>query len=251
MAQVFGHEKLRVYQKAMGFAAKRKALLDSLPRRVAACDHFSRGAESVLVNIAHASSSWSPKERIVYLGHASGSALECAACLDIFVAKRLLSGEDAYERKIVLAEVVSMLIRMREATADRVHEDHLEYQTKKGALFGHEGLDVYQAELQLISWLETISPQLTCSSDLLSKMDKSTTSIVLNTAEGNGRFSGTDQVKFLGIAYRATVQCASLVDLAIVDDDLVDIPLIEDGRILLRRIAAMLRSLSKAVSNDT
>jgi hypothetical protein len=41
--------------------------------------------ESILLNIARASSSWAPQERIVDLGNASGSALECAACLDIFV----------------------------------------------------------------------------------------------------------------------------------------------------------------------
>ena len=74
MTQLFGHEKLKVYQKGLGFAAIRSTLLDGLPRRVAACDHLDRGAESILVNIAHASSSWSPKDRIVYLGHANGSA---------------------------------------------------------------------------------------------------------------------------------------------------------------------------------
>lgn len=251
MAQLFGHERLKVYQKGLGFAARRKTLLDGLPRRVAACDHLDRGAESILVNIAHASSSWSAKERIVYLGHASGSALECAACLDIFVAKRLLTAQDGHQSKSVLAEIVSILVRMRETTADRVREDHAQYHTRKGNLFGHEDLDVYQAELQLISWLEQVSSQLACSSDVLSKLDKSTTSIVLNTAEGNGRFTGTDQVKFLSIAYKATVQSASLLDLAAGDGCSANPSLLEEGRDLLRRIAAMLRSLSKAVGDDT
>ena len=80
-------EVLQAPQKGMPFASMRKTLLDDLPRRVAACDHLDRGAESILLNVAHASSSWAPKERIVYLGNASGSALECAACLDIFVAR--------------------------------------------------------------------------------------------------------------------------------------------------------------------
>ena len=145
----------------------------------------------------------------------------------------------------------SILVRMRETTADRVREDHAPYHARKGNLFSHEDLDVYQAELQLVAWLEQISSQLACSSDLLSKLDKSTTSIVLNTAEGNGRFSGTDQVKFLGIAYKATVQSASLVDLAAADGCSADPSLVEEGRDLLRRIAAMLRSLSKAVGDDT
>ena len=250
MAQLFGHEKLKVYQKGLGFAAMRKTLLDGLPRRVAACDHLDRGAESILVNIAHASSSWSAKERIVSLGHASGSALECAACLDIFVAKGLLAGQEVYPGKSLLAEIVSMLVRMRQTTADRVREDHAPYRTKKGKLFSHEDLDVYQAELQLVSWLERVWLQLACSSDLLSKLDKSTTSIVLNTVEGNGRFAATDQVKFLGIAYKATVQSASLVDLATADGCSAAASLVEEGRDLLRRIAAMLRSLSKAVGDD-
>jgi four helix bundle protein len=250
MAECFGHERLKVYQKGMQFASMRKTLLDDLPRRVAACDHLDRGAESILLNIAHASSSWAPKERIVYLGNASGSALECAACLDIFVARAVAAGKDMYPGKSLLAEIVSMLVRMRETTADRVREDHATYRTKGGNLFSHEDLDVYQAEIRLISWLERMSSQFTCSSDLLSKLDKSTTSIVLNTVEGNGRFSGTDQAKFLGIAYRATVQSATLVDLTTADSCPTDPSLVEEGRDLLRRIASMLRQLSKAVRDD-
>ena len=50
MAKLFGHEKLKVYQKGMEFASIRSELLDELPRRVAACDHLNRGAESILVN---------------------------------------------------------------------------------------------------------------------------------------------------------------------------------------------------------
>ena len=250
MTQLFGHEKLVVYRKGMEFVAMRKTLLDGLPRRVAACDHLDRGSESILVNIAHASSSWSPKERIVYLGHANGSALECAACLDVFVAKCLLAAQDVYPSKSLLAEIVSILVRMRETTADRVREDQALYRTKKGKLFSHEDLDVYQVELQLVSWLESVSSQFACSSDLLSKLDKSITAIVLNTAEGNGRFTGKDQVKFLGIAYKATVQSASLVDLATVHGS-ANSSRVDEGRELLRRIAAMLTSLAKAVGNDT
>jgi len=47
MTQPFGHEKLIVYQKGMRFVALRSALFDGLARRVAACDHLDRGAESI------------------------------------------------------------------------------------------------------------------------------------------------------------------------------------------------------------
>ncbi len=249
MAQLFGHEKLKVYQKGMDFAELRKGVLQGLPRRVVACDHLERGAESILVNIAHASSSWSPRERIVCLGHANGSALECAACLDVFVAKKLLAAEDAYPGKSLLAEIVSILITMRKTTADRVCEGFATYRTEKGRLFSHEDLDVYQASLQLSTWVESMIVEFSCSADLLSKLDKSTTAVPLNIAEGTGRFTGTDKAKFFEIAYKATVQSAALVDLATASTS-TDPSRVEEGRSLLRRIAAMLTSLSKVVSHE-
>jgi four helix bundle protein len=246
MAELFGHEKLNVYRKAMQFATSRNDLLERLHRRVAACDHFNRSAESIPINIAHASSTWSPKERVVYLGHASGSALECAACLDIFVAKGLSGKHDIHSGKCLLAEIVSMLIAMWKTTADRVCEDHAMYRTERDSLFSHEDLDVYQAALRLTGWTESLRSVLSCSADLFSKLDTSTTSIVLNLAEGNGRFSGTDHAKFLGIAYKATVQSAALVDLATVKSP-ASLSQIEAGRNMLRSIATMLTALSKAV----
>ena len=67
-------------------------------------------------------------------------------------------------------------------------------------------------------------------------------------AEGNGRFTGPDQAKFYGIAYKATIQSAALVDLATVNDA-GGASRAEDGRELLRRTAAMLTALSKAAAH--
>ena len=248
MAEPFGHEKLIVYQKGLRFAAVRRALICGLTRRVAACDHLERGAESILVNIAHASSTWSANERIVYLGHANGSALECAACLDVLVAKSLLTAEDVYPGKSLLVEVVSMLITMRKTAANRVYEEHAAYHTKKGNLFDHEDLDVYQVALQLVAWLEPMLLVFSCSADLKAKLDKSTTSVVLNIAEGNGRFGGKNQSAFYEIAYKACVQSASLIDLAAADD-LAEVNRVEQGRELLHRIAVMLTALAKVATH--
>lgn len=249
MAELFGHEKLIVYQKGMRFAAVRGALLAGLPKRVAAYDHLERGAESILVNIAHASNLWSPKERIVYLGHANGSALECAACLDVFVAKGLLSDDEASPGKQLLSEIVCILVTMRKTTAQRVCEERAPYRTKNGRLFSHEDLAVYQSSLQLAAWVERMLTEFRCSADLLSKLDKATTAIPLNIAEGTGRFSGTDQAKFFGISYKAAVQSSALVDLAAVGSP-AELSRVEVGRELLRRVAAMLTSLSKVASDE-
>ena len=249
MTQPFGHEKLIVYRKAMDFVVLRDGLLDGLERCVVACDHLSRGSESILINIAHASNTWSPKERIVYLGHANGSALECAASLDVFVAKSILEHERVQHGKSLLAEIVGMLIALRRTTADRVNEDHAPYRTKKNNLFDHEDLDVYQVALKLISRVDPLLMRCRCSADLRSKIDKSTTSIVLNIAEGNGRFTGADQSKFCETAYKATIQSAALLDIACGNQTDV-VASVEDCRELLRRVAAMLNALSKAVRHE-
>ena len=249
-AQPFGHEKLIVYQKAMRFVALRGALLDQLPRRAAACEHLDRAAESILVNIAHASSAWSANERMLSLGHANGSALECAACLDVLVAKTMLSADVVYPGKSLLAEVVCMLITMHKTAAARVCEGRSMYRTKKGNLFDHEDLDVYQASLEVVAWLETMWNEFSSSADLRTKLDKSTTAIALNIAEGNGRFTGKDQVAFYATAYKASIQSVSLIDVASACGT-ADAMHVESGREILRRIAAMLTALSKAHFGDS
>jgi four helix bundle protein len=191
-----------------------------------------------------------PDERILFLGHANGSALECAACLDVLVARALLTVHDVWAGKQELQEIVKMLISMKETTSARVREEATEYHAGTEPLFSHERLDVYQVALGFIKWQEGVSGQLRCSADLRAKMDKSSTGIVLNIAEGNGRFSSADHAKFLGIAYKATVQSAALLESCTVDHDFAATQLSE-GLAMPRRIAAMLTGLLQAVSDHT
>ena len=102
--------------------------------------------------------------------------------------------------------------------------------------FGHEKLIVYQKGMRFAVVRSAL-------------LDKSTTANVLNIAEGNGRYTGTDQAKFYGIAYKAAIQSASLVDMATVNG-VGDASRVEEGRELLRRIAAMLTALSKVAAHD-
>ena len=251
MAHVFRHEKLKVYQKALEFVEMRANLLKQISRKVAACDHLDRGAESMLLNIAHSSSAWSSRERIVYLGHANGSSLECAACLDLLVARARLSSNDIRPGKGVLKEIVSMLVAMRTTAADRVCErDSEEYSAERDRFFSHESLKVYQTALRFVEWVEAMSDNFACSADLMAKLDKSSSATVLNIAEGNGRFSATSQASFLKIAYRAAIQSASLIDLATSCKSCA-MDRHDQGLDMLRQVAAMLTSLGRSVSKDS
>ena len=245
---MLGHEKLIVYEKSLQFVSVSDALLGRISKEVAACDHLGRASESIPLNIAHASTAWAPPERITYLGHANGSALECAACLDVLVVKQLLPGSDVLAGKGLLREIVNMLIAMEKSTSNRVREeDDAAYLTRDGGFFSHERLDVYQVSLVFTGWVETVSRAFSCSADLLAKLDKSSTAVVLNIAEGNGRFSGSDHARFLGIAHKAVVQSASLLDLATARNAVAR-ERAQEGQDMLRRVAAMLTSLAKRVS---
>ena len=76
-----------------------------------------------------------PKERessrlpiAVDITTARGSALECAACLDVLVVKKVLKNQEITGAKTILIKVVSMLVGLIKAVApDRVYEEPANY----------------------------------------------------------------------------------------------------------------------------
>jgi four helix bundle protein len=242
MDTAFDHEKLDVYQRAREFLSFRAGVLQGVKKRRAACDHLERAAESILLNIAHASASWSAKERANYFAVANGSALECAACLDVLCIKFLIDQVACHQGKKVLQEIVNMLISVRNTSASCIHETKSDYGTDMANhYFGHESLVAYQVALELVRWIEQVETSSSCSQDVLLKLDKSTTAIVLNIAEGNGRFGAADQIKFLRIAVKSTTQSAALMDITgFAETDLLK------GKQVLQRIGRLISGLIKS-----
>jgi hypothetical protein len=64
-------------------------------------------------------------------------------------------------------------------------------------LFDHEKLQVYQDSLAFIAWLEPLLQELPKSIAVRDHLDRASTSIVLNLAEGNGKFTLPDRCRFL------------------------------------------------------
>ncbi len=123
----FDHEKLDVYQEAIRFVAWAGDLLETLPKSLAAYDQLDRASTSIALNIAEGNGKYTAPNRCRFFDIARGSALECAACLDVLVAKkRLVCAEQGKE---MLVPIVSMLVGLiRSTSSERVHEEPAEYE---------------------------------------------------------------------------------------------------------------------------
>src|SRR5436190_4940200 len=119
----FHHEKLSVYQRTLEFAAWSQMLIDSLTKKTSTRDHLERAGDSIALNIAEGNGKFSLKDRARFFQIAHGSALESAACLDLFVARRCCEQDAIVKGKLVLEEIVKMLFTMLDRLGCRIAED--------------------------------------------------------------------------------------------------------------------------------
>jgi four helix bundle protein len=128
----FDHEKLRVYQEAIAFVAWCEEILTKCSARAAVKDQLDRASTSIPLNIAEGNGKYPGRDRCRYLEIARGSALECAACLDVLVAKGRLNIEDIKLGKTKLHGIVSMLTGLLGSVSDRMRENRDVYGEERG-----------------------------------------------------------------------------------------------------------------------
>ena len=115
----FDHEKLKVYQSAIKFVAWADNILSDIPKSQAVHNQLERSSTSIPLNIAEGNGKYTSADRCRFFDIARGSALECAACLDVAVAKSLITADKAAEGKAMLAETVSMMVGLIRSNSDR------------------------------------------------------------------------------------------------------------------------------------
>ena len=125
----FDHERLRAYQGAVRFCGWVTPQLETIPARYAARDQLDRVSTSIVLNLAEGNGKRSYPDRSRFFDIARGSALECAACLDVLVVRSLLSEPLAVEGKKQLLEIVAMIAGLiaRFSGEGRVEEDPVVY----------------------------------------------------------------------------------------------------------------------------
>jgi four helix bundle protein len=116
----FDHEKLEVYREAVAFVAWLAQVLDGAARIGEVKDQLDRASTSIALNIAEGNGKYSLKDRCRFFDIAQGSALECAAGLDVLVAKGKLTPAQIRPGKERLQRIVRMLMGLikRNSTRD-------------------------------------------------------------------------------------------------------------------------------------
>lgn len=117
-APQFDHDKLKVYQAAVGFITWLTDVVASAPKGAAVYSQLDRASTSIALNLAEGNGKHKPADRCRYFDTARGSAFECAACLDVLVAKQFVDSAVAEKGKGMLAEIVNMIVGLIRANSE-------------------------------------------------------------------------------------------------------------------------------------
>jgi four helix bundle protein len=118
----FDHERLEVYREAIAFTVWISGLLDATGRVGEIKDQLDRASTSIPLNIAEGNGKYSLRDRCRFFDIAHGSALECAAGLDVLVAKARLTQEQVRPGKKSLQRIVRMLMGLIKRKSTREYQ---------------------------------------------------------------------------------------------------------------------------------
>ncbi|NLT50284.1 MAG: four helix bundle protein [Ignavibacteria bacterium] len=112
--------------------------------------------------------------------------------------------------------------------------------------FNHEKLQVYNKALDFVSWSNSlITENKLYKYSVADQLDRASTSIVLNIAEGNGKYSSKDKCRYFDIAKASSLECSACLDIIYTKNSISE-KTIENGKEKLKEIVSMLYGLIKS-----
>lgn len=112
----------------------------------------------------------------------------------------------------------------------------------------HEKLDVYQMSLRFITWTLPLVEKLPPNAAVRSQLDRASTSIPLNIAEGNGKFTAADRCRFFDNARGSAVECSACLDVTVAKD-FTKTADVADGKTLCVQMVSMLYGMIRVNSD--
>lgn len=107
------HERLDVYRRAIEFLVVAVKVIEAVPRGNGGLrDQLRRAAISIPLNIAEGCGRPGDADRARFYAMARGSAMECAAIMDVCAALGGVDAEPLANGKALLERIVAMLTKL-------------------------------------------------------------------------------------------------------------------------------------------
>lgn len=113
--------------------------------------------------------------------------------------------------------------------------------------FDHEKLNVYQAAIQFVGWSSELLSGISKTAAIHSQLDRASTSIPLNIAEGNGKHTSADRCRFFDTARGSALESAACLDV-LVAKSMIQQTQMSHGKEMLIEIVSMLVGLIRSNS---
>lgn len=117
-----------------------------------------------------------------------------------------------------------------------------------GKRFSHEKLLVYDRSLEFVEFSNEILSKQNDKSDVFDQLDRASTSIPLNIAEGTGKYTNKDNCRYYDIARGSAVESAACLDVLLKRNKITIDENIK-GKEILFAIVSMLVGLIKSNSD--
>lgn len=114
--------------------------------------------------------------------------------------------------------------------------------------FAHEKLKVYQLSRKLVSLVDEIMLHQPKKISACDNLERASTSLALNIAEGNGIFTSKDRCSFFDIAKGSALEYAGGLDI-LYRKKLISPDVLMKGKKLLQEIVSMIIGLIKSNSD--
>lgn len=115
--------------------------------------------------------------------------------------------------------------------------------------FDHEKLRAYQEALRFAAWVEPVIEKLPTKLSSRDQLDRSSTSIVLNIAEGNGKRSHPDRCRYLDIARGSALESAACLDVLVARRKL-HADEVAEGKAMLLGVVSLIAGLIARFSGE-
>lgn len=115
--------------------------------------------------------------------------------------------------------------------------------------YDHERLRAYQEALRFVAWVQPVIESLPAKLPARDNLDRASTSVELNIAEGNGKRGFPDRCRFLNIARGSALESAACLDVLAVKGK-ITADLAAEGKEVLVAIVSLVAGLIARFSGD-